>query len=351
MQNIMILIAMLVYTATVAQPSLSLWITNDNYHDHNHHDMEEYLCDSSYYIYYQNQPDSLFIAVKNNGNQPLLIDSIVMASFFGNTFDVLTFAVLRIDPGDMSLVKVDYDLGSIYHNGINGSITFYSNDPQKSTCLLNFDVGNVFPNWFFEPSDTFDGIPTSFMSPVAYVEGFNQNYPTSPKFYARDSFEFHLDSSGTGSVRWLEINSGTGINAPHHFSVGAPIKTFEADNGLVKITGPFEVQSMAMISDRRVKRGILPLSNTLDQIRKLLPRSYYLKYSPSAKRKNYGFIAQELETVLPSLVKTRDVESTSRKSIEYIQLIPILTAAIQEQQVLIEHMRKEINLLKKSLNK
>lgn len=110
-------------------------------------------------------------------------------------------------------------------------------------------------------------------------------------------------------------------------------------------------------SDRRIKENILPLSGALDKVLQLSGKTYdYTKEYmfgdaeyPEAKtleleksRKNkIGFIAQELEEVLPELVKT-DPE-TDLKSVDYIGVIPILVESIKEQQTMIDDLQRELN--------
>jgi hypothetical protein len=59
-----------------------------------------------------------------------------------------------------------------------------------------------------------------------------------------------------------------------------------------------------------------------------------------------GFIAQEIQKVLPMLViEGSDKDKTL--SVNYISLIPVLTKAIQEQQEQLSTQKKEIDELKK----
>ena len=56
----------------------------------------------------------------------------------------------------------------------------------------------------------------------------------------------------------------------------------------------------------------------------------------------YGFIAQELEKVLPELVNDGD---DGYKTVNYIGVIPVLTQAMQEQQAEIEQLCSELKEL------
>jgi hypothetical protein len=56
-------------------------------------------------------------------------------------------------------------------------------------------------------------------------------------------------------------------------------------------------------------------------------------------QRQFGFVAQELETAIPEVVYT---DQDTMKSVNYVQLIPWLTAALQEQQQTIAKLEKRI---------
>jgi hypothetical protein len=113
------------------------------------------------------------------------------------------------------------------------------------------------------------------------------------------------------------------------------------------------------LSDRRVKKDIRPIEYGLDAVLKLKGVEYhmnpdthpYLRGKRSAERVareshlEMGFIAQDLKEVLPEMVQYDDKLGlwTVRN---YEQLLPVLTRAIQEQQAMIESLRKEVSSLK-----
>ncbi len=65
-----------------------------------------------------------------------------------------------------------------------------------------------------------------------------------------------------------------------------------------------------------------------------------------------GFIAQEMESVLPTLVSEGGEvtdpagETFASKSVNYMEIIPLLTKAIQEQQAMIEELTGTVAILK-----
>lgn len=84
-------------------------------------------------------------------------------------------------------------------------------------------------------------------------------------------------------------------------------------------------------SDARAKTNIVPINYGLATINKLRPVSYNLIKDPTGKNdhRDLGFIAQEIEQVLPELVKT---DEEGRKLVNYSGLIPVLIKAVQELQ-------------------
>jgi hypothetical protein len=101
-----------------------------------------------------------------------------------------------------------------------------------------------------------------------------------------------------------------------------------------------------------VKENFEDIYNALSIIDQIKPLKYK-KFSNIKKQGNsweeYGFIAQDVNKVLPILVKEG---KTSEKllSINYTGFIPILTKAIQDQQKIIDQNQSEINQLKSELN-
>lgn len=123
-------------------------------------------------------------------------------------------------------------------------------------------------------------------------------------------------------------------------------------------------------SDKRLKTNIKNIESGLSIINQLNPVTYNfdLKKYPNMglnTEMEYGFIAQEIRTVLPEIVRdkslnldaTKAIDSkTPRKSnsqeflvMDYTRIIPILTKAIQEQQSIIESQNSKIETLENKL--
>jgi len=120
-------------------------------------------------------------------------------------------------------------------------------------------------------------------------------------------------------------------------------------NGVDAIfSGSVDAAAFNVTSDKRLKTDIKPLSNGVEAIMKLNPVTYKKKATLSSQDyliKENGFIAQELQKVMPILVQ-EGTDANKILTVNYISIIPVLTKAIQEQQKQIADQQKQINDLK-----
>lgn len=107
-------------------------------------------------------------------------------------------------------------------------------------------------------------------------------------------------------------------------------------------------------SDLSSKTNIQPFSNPIQKVLALKPVSYqwkdqaeYSKFTRKAAGANssreIGFIAQDVEKVLPEVVT---IDSEGNKLINYMGIIPILTGAIQELNAKVVALEEELQALK-----
>lgn len=95
-------------------------------------------------------------------------------------------------------------------------------------------------------------------------------------------------------------------------------------------------------SDRRAKENISSITGALDKV--LNMRGVYFNYiSDEAKTQRVGFIAQELEQVLPEAV--RYAEEIDEYNVEYAQIVSVLTEAIKEQNAKITRLEALVEQL------
>jgi hypothetical protein len=96
-----------------------------------------------------------------------------------------------------------------------------------------------------------------------------------------------------------------------------------------------------------MKRDIVPISQALEKI--LAMNGVYFSWrNDNQNNRRVGFIAQEMEKVLPEVVFTNPTDGL--KGINYPEITAVLAQAVKEQQQQIESQQKEINELKTLVN-
>jgi hypothetical protein len=113
----------------------------------------------------------------------------------------------------------------------------------------------------------------------------------------------------------------------------------------------------------KFKEEIKTIDSVISKIMNVQSRSY--KFTEDTKYgeiglsegKHYGFVAQELEEVFPELVTDEihpgtfndetgeESEPIQYKGVKYMEMIPILLKAIQEQQDMIEELKDKVDRL------
>ena len=111
------------------------------------------------------------------------------------------------------------------------------------------------------------------------------------------------------------------------------------------ITGDLFVDgSIVNPSDINLKKNIVPLNVEItEKLMKLNPTSFEFKDDPS-NHIHYGFIAGELENEYPELVQTKpDQKYSNIKSVNYLEIIPLLVHKIQQMQKEIDELKSKID--------
>ncbi len=109
-----------------------------------------------------------------------------------------------------------------------------------------------------------------------------------------------------------------------------------------------QVKTCYEYSDRDGKSEILPISNSLSKIMNLEGVSFYWKNDMKKEKRNVGFIAQEVEKIIPEIVIKDD--SLGGYSMSYSGVIPYLVEALKEQQKQIETLQNVILTMEEELS-
>jgi hypothetical protein len=161
---------------------------------------------------------------------------------------------------------------------------------------------------------------------------WNPNYKTMNKSVYIGSFSraSNYDTNNEIVIGYDAVGNGSNTVRLGNTSITA-----------VHTQGGFYANSVQLTSDYRLKKNIKPLENGISTVLKLNPVNYEKKNSLETSnydKKENGFIAQEIQKVLPYIVD-EGKDKDRLLSVDYTSIIPVLTKAIQEQQVIIEQLK------------
>ena len=147
----------------------------------------------------------------------------------------------------------------------------------------------------------------------------------------------HIKSDGT--IFSNITSSTTGYQLRHDYNN----RFFVTHLGVINA----QTTSISAISDERLKENIKDLETGLDEVLALKPRRFDWVEDEKVPTKNIaGFIAQEVETVLPDLIGSYEHNKIDNaKSLRMGDMIPTLVKAIQEQQTIIDDLKSRIKVL------
>jgi len=101
--------------------------------------------------------------------------------------------------------------------------------------------------------------------------------------------------------------------------------------------------SWAGNSDERLKTNLKPIENAIEKVSTLRAVTGRFKADEEGVSRSF-LIAQDVQAVLPEAVNTKDDEMGTL-GLRYTDVIPLLTAAIKEQQTIINDLKARITAL------
>jgi hypothetical protein len=160
---------------------------------------------------------------------------------------------------------------------------------------------------------------------------------------AADSILINSVSGGltmtSGGVFNLATNNNNG--AVNIGTLGNRTITMGVNSGSSKVVidavDVILTNGMTASSDIRLKENFESIPNALELVGQLNGLYYtWKKDAGTDKPRKLGFIAQEVEKVIPELVKT---DSEGMKSVDYVSVVPVLVEALKHQQKQIDELK------------
>ena len=135
----------------------------------------------------------------------------------------------------------------------------------------------------------------------------------------------------------IAIGSADSTNAYRriYHTASSGIMSFDSTSNTATLTN---AGAWTDASDISYKENITDINYGLDTVKSMQPRKYTIKSDNSDA---IGFIAQEMEAIIPEVVNGED----GSKTLSYGQLTAVLVKAIQEQQTIIEDLKARIETL------
>ncbi len=131
------------------------------------------------------------------------------------------------------------------------------------------------------------------------------------------------------------------INLNRNGSEGWVVSKDWSVKSLARGDGSIQAYYYYTLSDASVKKDITKLKDVKNQLFKLNGYSYFLTANENPKpKKEFGFVAQEVEQVFPEVV---DTAFGGKKVLAYQALIPVVVEAMKEQQAEIDQLRITIS--------
>lgn len=158
------------------------------------------------------------------------------------------------------------------------------------------------------------------------------------------------DNTVNGGLN-ISIGAGGGVNSDYVFSDFDFYPFFSQTYDLGRngnFWNNFFFVNAFTPSDKRLKENISKNNKGLSTIMSLKTYQYnYIK--DKEKKKHFGFMAQEVKDLLPELIDESNHEN-SMLAVNYIETIPILVKAIQEQNETISKQSDKIKTLENEIS-
>jgi hypothetical protein len=145
---------------------------------------------------------------------------------------------------------------------------------------------------------------------------------------------------------YLTFGQGSSGSNTGEFHLNMSSGDFHADGNVI-------AYSTTTSSDRKLKKNIKPLEGALEKVQNLNGVSFQWKRND---KESIGFIAQEVQEVVPEIVHNNRIEEdgvlkSESLGVDYGNITALLVEAVKEQQALINRLEERIKTLESKSEK
>jgi hypothetical protein len=279
--------------------------------------------------------------------QSLFTNGLTSNAFNNLVFDTPSGQTINFNIGSYNIGYINSS--ALIFNNISSDLTTSSNlnlnAPTSQT--INFNINNsasvIVDNtglsssnssFFIKNSNSLRDVVLQAGGGVS-VCNFAGTYITRFNVFGRQIYLPYF-SSGYYAI---DMQTSTVGSYYLHYINGTTYQIINAVGVGVQLT--YGGTSWGSVSDIRLKKNIQPLKNSLDLINKLNPITYNWK-DETLQNNNIGFVAQEVQEVIPEITEDYDIKGEKYLGIRTTDLIPFLVKSIQEQSALFEEQKVQL---------
>jgi hypothetical protein len=248
----------------------------------------------------------------------------------------------NIGMGNFGNGDINLTIRSIGGNTARNGIRFRNFNEDYGWTIQNDERlvsdGLNFLSHFNDP----DGVSRLFLGKFGNVGigTTSPNYALDVRSNNANNFAASISNTSTSGYGLSIIvgSSGSGFEKAFNISSVFP-SIFNVEAGGV-VSGNYGTYHAP--SDLRLKKEIVTIPDALAKVMKLRGVNFKWKDSERGQSLQMGFIAQEVEKIVPEVVHTADDEMQT-KSVEYQYLVGLLVEAVKDQQKQIEVLESKIN--------
>ncbi|MFM7019635.1 MAG: tail fiber domain-containing protein [Aquirufa sp.] len=242
-----------------------------------------------------------------------------------------------------------FSTGTIAFGTNNTSRMFLAADGKlsvgTSTALSTLTVGSA------------DGVTAGEITLNPSTTLYEGGQLTMKKSLTGSTVDWYIDQYGTtaADARFRIFNAtgelnGLAIKESGYVGLGTNAPTVR-----LQVAGDIIANSIAGSSDERFKMNIATIANPLQKVMSLRGvnfdwRTQEFPTRQFSTKRTLGFIAQEVEKVLPEIVQTENT-AEAYKSVQYDKVVALLVEAVKEQQKQINRLNKKIKYLSRKVAK